>query len=555
VTATATTVSADRPRATTPGPPSAGRPVRGTGTLLRLTLRRDRLRILLWTLGIAGLVISSAASVVGLYDTPESLAGYAALVDDNPAMIVQAGPGYGLSEDPTVGAVVMNELAIWTIIVVALMSAFMVSRHTRAEEESERAELLRSTPLGRHAAGTATMIAVLGTNLLVAATVVLSLVATGLDVVGSVAFGAALVGAGMVFAAITLVAAQIASSSRAATGLAMVALGLSFVLRAVGDVGDGTLSWFSPVGWAQAIRAFAGERWWVLLLPAVATVALVGVAIVLAGHRDFGSGLVPQRVGRESAPRSLSGPFGLALRLQRSQVLGWSAGVVALGFFYGVVADQAEQMLEDNPELEDFFAQLGQGSVTDAFLSVAILMVGLLAGGFLVATVLRLRTEESAGRADPVLATPTSRTRWAGAHVVAALLGMLVVSAAGGAATGLGAALSMGEPGRVAQLTGAALAMSAATAVMGGVAFLLCGVAPRWHLLAWAFLAVPVVIGVLGNALDLPDWALGVSPYDHVPAMPAAAFTALPVVLLVAVAAALFTVGLLGLRRRDVAGV
>ena len=39
----------------------------------------------------------------------------------------------------------------FTAVLVALMSIFLVNRHTRAEEDVERAELVRSSVIGRHA--------------------------------------------------------------------------------------------------------------------------------------------------------------------------------------------------------------------------------------------------------------------------------------------------------------------------------------------------------------------------------------------------------------------
>ncbi len=185
-----------------------GGPDRGTAStagmwqLLRLIARRDRFRIVLWLGGIVGLVVATAASITGLYTTQADLDRYAGLVRGNAALIVQSGPGYGL-QDPaapaTTGAVVMNELAIWTIIAVALMSVFMTVRHTRTEEETERAEIVRALPVGRHSQLTAALVGVLATNVVVAGGVVVALVSYDLPVAGSVAFGLALVGAGSVF--------------------------------------------------------------------------------------------------------------------------------------------------------------------------------------------------------------------------------------------------------------------------------------------------------------------------------------------------------------------
>jgi ABC-2 type transport system permease protein len=216
-----------------------------------------------WWGGIVGLVALSAASVTEVYRTPEQLEAYARTVRGNSAMIIQSGPGHGLDQ-PTTGAVLMNELGIWTFIAVALMSVFMVVRHTRTEEETERAELVRAAPVGRHAplgaaiAGTATATA------LVAAGCAVALVVFELPATGAVAFALAVWGVGLVFTGVGAVAAQVASGSRAALGLCGAVIGIAFVLRAVGDVGNGVLSWFSPIGWAQAVRAYADERWWVL---------------------------------------------------------------------------------------------------------------------------------------------------------------------------------------------------------------------------------------------------------------------------------------------------
>ncbi len=523
----------------------------GTRRLLWLVLRRDRFRIAMWMLGLVGLMAVSASSIVALYTTKEDLEGYARTVRGNSALIIQAGPGYGL-DDPTLGAVVMNETAQWLFIAAAVMSVFMVVRHTRTEEETERAELVRAAPVGRHAALAAAMIGALVVNAAIAAGNVAALVAFGLPTAGSLAFGASMVGVGMVFAGVAAVAAQVASGSRAALAAGGLAVGVAFVLRAIGDVGSGVLSWTSPIGWAQSIRPYADERWWVLALPLVATIVLVAGARALQDHRDYGSGLVAQRAGRAEATALLSSPLGLAVRLQRGALIGWAVGLGALSFFYGLVADQAEQIIEDNPDMADFFAQLGVASVTDAFLSTAMLIMALFGTGFTVSSVLRLRSEELAGRVDPVLAAPIGRRRFATSHLAVALLGTVVVAFAIGAAMGVGTAIVLGDAGRVGELLAAGLVMVPAMWLLAGATLLLYGVRPRWALAAWALVAWVFVAAMFGSLLDLPQWLLNLSPFQHVPALPAAPMAWLPVVVLTAVAAALIAAGLAALDRRDI---
>jgi ABC-2 type transport system permease protein len=539
------------PQAGTPAPASRWM-LTGTHRLLWLVLRRDRFRAAMWLAGLVGLMAVSASSVVTLYQTPEELESYARTVRGNSALIIQAGPGYGL-DDPTVGAVVMNETALWMFIAVSVMSLFMVVRHTRTEEETERAELVRAAPVGRHAALAATMIGTLLVNVAIASGNVVALLVAGMPAVGSLAFGASMIGVGMVFAGLAAIAAQVASGSRAALAAGGAGVGLAFVLRAIGDVGNGVLSWVSPIGWAQAIRAYADERWWVLMLPLAATAASVIAARMLQDRRDFGSGLVAQRAGRREATPALSSALGLAVRLQRGTLIGWAIGLGVLAFFYGLVADEAEQMIADNPDMADFFAQMGVGSVTDAFLSTAMLIMALFATGFTVSSVLRLRSEETSGRVDPVLAAPVSRRRWAAGHLLVALGGTAILALVCGAAMGAAAALVLGDAGRLAELTAAGLVMVPAMWVMAGAAMLLYGVRPQWSLAAWALVAWVFVVAMFATVLDLPQWVSNSSPFEHVPALPAASMAWLPLVVLTVVASVAVGAGLVALERRDMA--
>jgi ABC-2 type transport system permease protein len=388
---------------------------------------------------------------------------------------------------------------------------------------------------------------------LVGAGVVAGLVATDLPLIGSLAFGAATIGAGMVFAAIAAVAAQIASGARAALAVGSGTIAIAFVCRAVGDVGDGRLSWLSPIGWAQAVRPFAEERWWVLLLPVAAAVGFIGLAVSLQMRRDLGAGMFQQRPGPAAAGPRLSTPLGLAVRLHRPTIIGWTIGLALLAFFYGIVADQAESILEDNPDMADFLAMLGQGSITDVYLATSMLMMGLMATGFTLAALLRMRGEETTGRSDMILATRTSRRRWVASHLALAFGGTVVVMTACGLAMGLGFASVTGDMGKVPSLLVAALAMVPAMMAVGGLALLVYGLVPRWSLAVWGALAFIIAVGVLQAVLDLPQWVLDLSPFEHVPAMPAAGFDLAPLALLCAAGVALGAIGLAAFNRRDIA--
>lgn len=531
-------------------PPTQHQPLAGWTDLLRFMLRRDRFRAPVWILSIVGVIAASTASIVGLYDSPEDLQEYAALAQLDPALKAIAGPGHGL-DDPTLGSVVMNETLIYTFIIVALMCAFTMTRHTRAEEETDRAELVRAAAIGRLSTLAAACVWTTALNTATAIGLTLSLLAFDLDPTGSLAFGLANWAIGMAFIGVTATTAQVASSARTATSSAGALLGASFVLRAVGDLGTEWAIWTSPLGWAQSIRAFADERWWVLIPLLGTALTFTAGAAWLSARRDLGAGLMKQRPGPADGSPLLASPLALAARLQRTSLISWAVGLGALGFFFGIVADQAEAMLESEA-IAEFFEQAGVGTPTELFLATMILMVALTASGFTVATVLRLRTEELSVRAEPVLATPVSRIRWSLSYVAVSLGGTVVVMLASGLAIGLGSAAQLGDANHVLPILAASATMVPAHAVLAGVALVLIGWVPRRSSLAWIGVAVIAVVGLLAETLKLPQGVRDLSPFEHVPPLPAASFEAVPIALLGLVAALLITIGLAGMNRRDI---
>jgi ABC-2 type transport system permease protein len=521
----------------------------GTRALVRFALRRDRVRIVVWIAAIVVLVLVTASSVKGLYPTPQSLRDAAALVEGNPAAIAFNGPVQGID---TIGGRVAFEAGSTTLVIVALMSLFMTTHLTRADEEAGRLELVRATVVGRHAPLAAAVVVVGAMNVVTGALVGAGLVAEGLPVTGSVVFGLHLAVLGVVFGAIASVAAQVTEVARVASGLTGAVLGVAFALRAAGDMGDGTLSWASPIGWVQKARPYANERWWPLLVAGGAAAAIQALAVRLSMRRDAGAGLLASRSGPASASPALGRPLGLALRLQRASLLWWGIGVLALGLVYGSVADQIDEFVQDNEAMRDFVARSGGASLTDSFLGTTLLILALIAAGFAVQSVLRLRSEETALRAEPVLVAGASRRTWAGSHLAVAMAGSTLVVVLGGCGLGLAYGLIIGDLGQVPRLAAASLVQVPAVWVLIGSSFALVGLAPRASAAAWGSVFVCFVVGFLGEVLRLPRWLRDVSPFEHAPLVPAEHLSVMPLVVTALVAAALLAAGAVGLRRRDI---
>lgn len=532
----------------------------GTGTLVRFILRRDRIRMPVWILALTLGTVGTASSFPGLYPTAASRQARAALLHDNPAGVAFSGPGYGL-DDYTLGAMMTNEMLGFIAILVALMSVLLIVRHTRAEEETDRAELVRAAVVGRHAHLTAALVTVGGANLVLGLLVALTLGGSGIGSLtwaGSIAFGAALTAVGLVFAGIAAVAVQVTEHARAASGMAGAMIGVAFVLRAAGDIssssgGAGVLSWLSPIGWAQATRAYVDERWWPLGLAVLVAAAVIAGAYALSVRRDVGAGMLPQRQGSASASTALGHPVGLAVRLQRGTALGWGLALLLLGLVYGSLISAVQDFISENEAVREAMISGGAtGSLTDSFLAMIVGIIAMVSALYAVQATLRLRSEESAGRAEPLLATGLSRIRWVGSHLAVALVGGSLVLVVSGLGLGASAAVSGGDTGMLTGVLGAALVHLPALWVTVGVAVALVGLVPRAAAVAWLVPVYALIVGTLGGLLQLPDWLADLSPFTHVPQLPGADLTWTPLIILTVVAAALIGLGLLAFRRRDV---
>jgi ABC-2 type transport system permease protein len=535
----------------------------GTWRLLRLAVRRDRVLLPVWIVVLVGLLAGIASTMTTLYATEDERVMGAMLTAATPAARVFDGPASGTS----IGAMTMVETYGVLAILIALMSAQTVVRHTRQDEETGRAELLGAGIVGHHARLTAALVVAVGANVVLGLGAAAVLIGFGLPTGGSIVAGAAFAAVGMTFAAVAAVTAQVADSQRAANGLAGAVLGAAFLLRAIGDVLGEVApnevelisawpSWLSPIGWGQQVRPYAQDNLEVFGLFAGLIVVLVAAAFVLTEHRDVGAGMLPVRPGPPEAAERLTSPLGLAWRLQRGVLLTWTIGVAVVAVGLGSVGDELDGILTDNPQLQDLMASLArEGTLRDLYFVFLMAFVGMAAAGFTVQVLLRTRAEEVGGRLEPLLATAVSRHRWLASHVLIAAVGTAVILAVAGLAAGLAYGIAADDLRTgLAGLGAAALVQLPAALALGGFVLAAVALTPRWAVaLGWGALAAALVMGQLGAMLDLPRWALNLSPFTHVPAVPAEAFRWLPVLVLLATTAALGGLAFAAFRRRDLA--
>jgi len=522
----------------------------GTWTLTRFTLRRDRFLLPLWIILIGLVPVALAPGISEIWPDQAARDNGAQLVNHTPAFTALMGKVH----DPSLGGLVAWRGSLVPLI-LAMITAVTLIRHTRTDEEVGRRELLGANVMGRHAQLAAAVIVTAAASLVIGGLVAAGMIGENEAVTGSILLGAQYAAAGLVFAGVAAVCAQLTTGAGAARGIFFIVLGAGYLFRMTADLNSSLswLRWATPVGWLEALEPYAANRWEVLALLIGTFVVLVGVAFALQSRRDIEAGILPTRLGRSTAPRSLSNSLGLAWRIQRAALLGWAIGFALMGALLGSMVHGIKQTIESSPVIRDMMTAMGGSDVlTDAFVASMLGILGLVASGYGIQAIGKLRSEETRLHAEQTLATSVSRWSWMGSHLLFGMIGSVVVLAAGGVAFGLTYGLAIDDLAAGVRDSAAGwLIQIPAVWVLSGFAMLLFGLIPKLLGLAWVALAMCLVCGQLGAALRLPQWALNLSPFTHLPQLPGNPMTWQPVLWLTGIAAVITVVGAIGLRRRD----
>ncbi|OPX05813.1 ABC transporter permease [Mycobacterium sp. AT1] len=519
--------------------------------MLRLYLRRDRIALPAWVLLLSiPLGTVYVGGVEAVYPTAADRASLAASIMASPAQRALYGNVYGDS---------LGATGIWKAgmfhVLIAVAVILTVVRHTRAEEESGRTELVDSTAVGRYAGLTAALLVAGGGSIVTGIVGTAGLLPVNVPAAGSVAFGLALAATGLVFTAVAAVTAQLSPSARFARGAAFGVLATAFTLRAVGDAGSRAefLSWLSPLGWSLQVRPYAGDRVWILPLHVAVTAVLIVVAYRLLARRDVGAGLIAERPGAPRAGWDLRGVTSLAWRLNRASTTLWTVGLCLYGLLIGSVVDGVGDEIGGSQSARDVVARLGgSDQIEQAFIAVGFGMLGMVTSAFAISLTLRLHQEESSQRAETLLAGSVSRTRWLASHLVFAIAGTGVAMMLAALVAGLTYGASAGDvAGKLPTVLGTAAVQLPAVWLLVAITVALFGLLPRFTPAAWGVLTAFIAVYLLGSLSNSPQWMLDLEPFAHVPHVGAGTFSATPLCWLMGIDAALITLGAIAFRRRD----
>ncbi len=526
-----------------------------TARLFRLILRRERVMTPVWLISLLFVTLMVPVAFSGMYSTPMDRFAMA-ITMKNPAMIAMVGPVYG-EKNYTMGAMIANEMVLFTLLAVALMNIFFVIRHTRRDEERGRVEVIRSLPVGRLSTLSAALGAACAVNALLALFTGLGLWALGVESMGfagSMLYGAALGVTGLFFAAVAALFAQLCVSSRGAVGYACAALGVLYLLRAVGDINSEALARVSPLGLILRTQIYVQDLWWPVWIVLAESAVVAAAAFSLNAVRDMDQGFIPARRGRASASPLLRSPLGLSLRLLRGMLIGWAIGLFVLGASYGSIMGDLETFLDTNALFRQLLPTSPSYSTAELFLTILMSVMAIAATIPALSAVLKLRGEEKRNHTEHVLSRAVSRTRlmagYYGIAMVCSVVMLLLTT------LGLWSACSavMDTPIALRSLLKAMMVYLPALWVMIGVATLLVGLWPERASWAWIYLGVSMFVVYLGKLLQFPIWAQRLSPFGSIPQLPLDPIRWPTLLLLTAIAALLSLAGFAGLKRRDMQG-
>ena len=542
-----------------------------TGNLIKFVFRRERFMTTAWILILVVFAMGVAPAMANMFPDAASRTEFATTFN-NPIMIAMMGPVYGV-DNYTAGAMYGGLMLLWYAMAVAIMNIFLVVRHTRADEQAGRVEVVRSLPTGRLANLNATMISAVIINAILGVLTGLGLAILGLEdmgFAGSMAFGLSSAAVGLVFASIAAVFSQITSNASGATGMSFASIGLFYMIRAAGDMqGNEIVSCISPLGLVLRTQSYVQNNIWPSLLLVAIAIVLSAVAYKLNSIRDLGQGFIAAKPGRATASPLLRSPFGLTWRLLRTMLITWAIVMFVLGASYASVIGEISSFIGDSPEyltvigvpveVLDTLSEADKSRfIVEQFGTFVTLMMTLVAIVPLIGAVMKMRTEEREGRAENVLTRAVRRCKYTQGFVVLAFVASAVIQflTASGlylTAASVTSAAGTENPFTFIELMKSFFAFLPALWIMIGFAVLIIGLLPKATGVVWGYFGVVVFTSFMGR-LVFPDWLMNITPLHFVSQpVPLQDFTIdyTPLIIMTGIAAVMTAVGVIAYAKRD----
>ncbi|KAF1298159.1 tetronasin resistance protein [Enterococcus sp. JM4C] len=517
-------------------------------------VKRDWKKILVWILGL-GLFsgafvpafeeIGKGQGLLGMFETMK-----------NPAMISMVGPTpITTGADYTLGAMYAQEMLLFCGLFAMIVAALHVISHTRKEEELGLTELVRSFRVGRQANSLAVITEVVLINLLLGLFIGGLMASFGVKTIttqGAFLFGLSIAVAGIIGGVLALVLAQIMPTSSGASGATLGIIGLLYIIRAGTDVSNVDLSLINPMGWIYLTNPFTDNKWSLLGIVLIFSLALLVISFILEGNRDMAAGYLPEHEGRATAKKSLLSVPGLLFKLNKGVIIGWLIAFVVMGMAYGSIYGDMQVFLGSNELMKQMFTQTGV-SIEESFTSTIMMVMTGLVIILPIAIVNKLFAEETRLHFSQLYATKITRGQLYWTTICLAILAGIIGIAF--SSLGLGGTAIAAMTGKssmdLVDFLMAGFNFFPAVLFYIGLAALALGWLPKMGKVIYAYLGYSFALNYFSGILDLPEWFEKTAIQSWIPRMPMEKFDSTVALVITLISLALLLLGYIGYKKRD----
>ncbi|WP_125771670.1 ABC transporter permease [Companilactobacillus furfuricola] len=526
-----------------------------TAFLTRFSLRKNWLKLTVWTIAMAGMFTAIAAKFTSIYGTQAAIDSVMETLR-SPAMTALFGKmPSGVSSSADIFAA---EMTVFMAIMAVVMNYSIVIKNLRGEEEIGITEIIRAHAVGKLSLLGATLIEAVILNLGIGLLYALGLTfadLSGTDLNGNFLLGLGLGFAGLMFASIAALISQIVDNSRNSTILSYVVFGIMYVARMSTDISDPKLTWWIPFGWVEKFSTYKDNNWTPVLSMIIFTIIAFALAFFINSKRDVNAGLIATKPGRKHASVFLNGTFSLFLKLHKTSIIVWTIGLLILGFTYGSIFSDIGDIIKTNPTLEQM---LGKSAIHAANVAIIKQFISMLMIIFAVLSLIPgmqiihyLKTGENKGYLEMIHAKPVGRTKLYLNSIIIATVTTLLVLAATLYGLYLGGVYSMKDPIALKTFIKAYVAYISPVLIMLGITAAIIGTVPKLSSINYLYLTAALIIQYFGKLLKFPDWPEKLTPFGYIAQVPVKNADTATIVWQLAIAAVLFGIGYIGYIRRD----
>ncbi len=538
----------------------------GFGSIYGKTIRDSRLAFIIAAGMLGGLSLAMGAAIGTVFPTPAARLEVDKLVASMPASMVNLfgnatlmGPRLG-----TLGGYMTWKYGALFALGTGLWSILALSGTLAGEAARGSLDVVAAAPFGKRRIALEKLAAHLTMLWLAMAFVAIMIVVSSnafgdpalgdpIPLGGAIGFALWVGFIALLFGGLAFALAPLLGRSGAAgvAGLAMVLLWAASGL----DLG-GPLLAFSPFHWtADHIPLVGIFDWPGLALTGIVALILLALGVEVFTRRDLGITAGLSMPATPTAILGVRGPISRAFGDELPRALAWGIGLFLFGALLASLVKPMADQIAGSPDLLKIFSTIFPDfnlATAGGFLQLYVALF-YIAAGFAGATfVSRWASDETEGRLEMVLTTPTARARWVVAGGIGALLAIVVMTVLFAAGIGVGAVAS-GVAAGEAMAGSAALGIYAAAIVGVGVA-----IGGLWRTSVAAEIAALAVVAtylvdLLAPPLNLPDWFHQLALTAHLGQPMIGRWDPAGVTACLAIAVVGIALGAWGMARRDIA--